>query len=312
MATSWKTVIDSIRRKAPSCQRDVAVLYLQRTINELDRLDWLTRDRQIVPLQEDVEFYAIDADVVRIWDADLIYGSSQGDKLEQVSIRDLDQSGTLSNQIAESLDGRPGLSRSFIYLRPESDGDRRVGVFPIPSTDSINITNATNATPIIITTDIDHGLADSSQLTIAGVLGNLAANGTFFAKVTGYSSTTFALYSDSDLTTAVAGTGAYTASTGVMGSAARPFMRLDVSRKLTVTDAADAYVPESMDDNIDALEWGVLDKWFAGGRGTPDQRAEAKRMWRISKAELRRVSGGLLAQVRPQARPYMQQRYTPL
>jgi hypothetical protein len=39
-------------------------------------------------------------------------------------------------------------------------------------------------------------------------VGNTAANGTYYAKTTGYPATQFALYTDSNLTVPVAGTGA--------------------------------------------------------------------------------------------------------
>lgn len=64
-----------------------------------------------------------------------------------------------------------------------------------------NVTAATNATPIAITALAAHGLATGALVTIAGVQGNVAANGTFPVTVTG--STTFTL-SGSE------GSGAYT------------------------------------------------------------------------------------------------------
>jgi hypothetical protein len=72
------------------------------------------------------------------------------------------------------------------------------------------ISGATNATPIVITTTSAHGLADGQIVQVASVGGNTAANGTFYAKVTGFSSTTFGLYTDKALTNGVAGNGAYT------------------------------------------------------------------------------------------------------
>lgn len=74
---------------------------------------------------------------------------------------------------------------------------------------SLAVSGATNASPIVMTTDT-HGLADSDYVTQASVGGNTAANGSFYVKVTGYSTTTYALYSDKALTTPVAGNGAYT------------------------------------------------------------------------------------------------------
>jgi hypothetical protein len=71
------------------------------------------------------------------------------------------------------------------------------------------LTNATNATPIVCTTAGSHRLHNGQQITISGVTGNTAANGTFYIKKN--TATTFSLYSDANLTTAVAGNGAYAA-----------------------------------------------------------------------------------------------------
>jgi hypothetical protein len=88
---------------------------------------------------------------------------------------------------------------------------------------ALTVTGATNASPIVLTTGT-HGLADGDPVTVASVGGNTNANGNFFAKVTGYSSTTFALYSDKALTTPVAGNSAYTSG----GTVARLFRLKDI------------------------------------------------------------------------------------
>jgi hypothetical protein len=72
------------------------------------------------------------------------------------------------------------------------------------------ITGATNATPIVITTSAAHGLADGMVVSIAAVGGNTNANTTCYVKVTGFSTTTFGLYTDKALTAGVAGNAAYT------------------------------------------------------------------------------------------------------
>lgn len=74
------------------------------------------------------------------------------------------------------------------------------------------ITGATNATPIVIATQESHDASayDGQTVTISGVEGNTAANGTFYVKYTGQDANHFALYSDSSLSTPVAGTGTYT------------------------------------------------------------------------------------------------------
>jgi hypothetical protein len=77
---------------------------------------------------------------------------------------------------------------------------------------SLTVTGATNATPIVITTSATHGLATDNIVTITGVLGNTAANGTF--TITVVSGTTFSLNSS-------VGNGAYTSAGAVATFAPR-------------------------------------------------------------------------------------------
>ena len=73
------------------------------------------------------------------------------------------------------------------------------------------ISGATAANPVVITTSSAHGLADSDLVSISGVVGMTEINAqTYYAKVTSYSTTTFALYSNSALSATVDGSG-YTA-----------------------------------------------------------------------------------------------------
>lgn len=67
------------------------------------------------------------------------------------------------------------------------------------------VTDATNATPIVITTDRNHGMTTGDILVIINVLGNTAANGIW--TITYVSDTTFSL--DTSV-----GNGAYTAGSG--------------------------------------------------------------------------------------------------
>lgn len=77
------------------------------------------------------------------------------------------------------------------------------------------VSGATNATPIVITCAAAHKLVDGDQVQITGVGGNTNANVTAYAKVTSYSTTTFGVYSDSALTTGVAGNASYTSGGAV-------------------------------------------------------------------------------------------------
>jgi hypothetical protein len=92
---------------------------------------------------------------------------------------------------------------------------------------NLAVSGATNASPIVMTT-ATHGLADGDYVTQASVGGNTNANGSFYVKVTGYSPTTYALYSDKALTTPVAGNSNYTSG----GTVARLFRLPGIFRKL--------------------------------------------------------------------------------
>lgn len=78
------------------------------------------------------------------------------------------------------------------------------------------ISGATNATPIVVTTNAAHGLVSGQPVTISGVVGNTAANGTFYVNV--LTTTTFALYSNAGLTIPVIGNGVYS-SGGTLNNA---------------------------------------------------------------------------------------------
>lgn len=62
---------------------------------------------------------------------------------------------------------------------------------PVTSATVFNVTNATNATPIVITTSAAHGYSSNNYVEIAGVAGNTAANG--LHQITVLTTTTFSL-----------------------------------------------------------------------------------------------------------------------
>ena len=105
-----------------------------------------------------------------------------------------------------------------------------------------NVTGATNATPIVITSAA-HGLSSGDVVTIANVGGNTAANNSNAVPVfyiTKLSSSTFSLYSDSARTVAVAGTGAYTS--GGTWKADATGLRFEPTEVLNVQVSATNYV----------------------------------------------------------------------
>lgn len=92
----------------------------------------------------------------------------------------------------------------------------RVAMTPIPyfpNTTAYNITAATNAAPIAITTSAAHGRVTGDAVYIRDADGNTAANGTFIVTVTG--ATTLTLDGSS-------GNGSYTNA----GTAADPYATL--------------------------------------------------------------------------------------
>jgi len=87
-----------------------------------------------------------------------------------------------SNETPVNADALP----TFRVYGP--DGFVKEGTTTLKDSDSL--TNATNASPIVVTST-SHGLTTGALVTIAGVAGNTAANGTF--RVTRVDNNTFSL-----------------------------------------------------------------------------------------------------------------------
>lgn len=127
----------------------------------------------------------------------------------------------------------------------------------------LTVLGATNASPIVVSSSASHGFVDGQRVSISGVLGNTNANGSFYVKVTGYTSNTFALYSNSALTAPVAGNAAYT-SGGTLGSVDRQsgigIMR-EIALVTGVTCDADYYACTSTTDvtdpSVPVREWCI-------------------------------------------------------
>jgi hypothetical protein len=97
------------------------------------------------------------------------------------------------------------------------------------------ISGATQANPVVITSTT-HGLADGDKITIEKVVGMVQLNGNvYYAKRTGYTGTTFALYSDVTLASSVNGSGYTAYSSG--GFVEKPKLyRDDAGNKNDTTD----------------------------------------------------------------------------
>lgn len=87
------------------------------------------------------------------------------------------------------------------YVSSTTPASTTLGQPVTPGCVQLPITGATNATPIVISTISPHTLIDGNTVTISGVLGNTAANGTW--SISYISATTFSLVSS-------VGTGTYT------------------------------------------------------------------------------------------------------
>lgn len=77
-----------------------------------------------------------------------------------------------------------------VWINPTTlpAGGTRGEINPVPyfpNVTAFQISAATNATPIAITTTASHGLTTGDFVVIKGALGNTAANGTFQVTVTG-------------------------------------------------------------------------------------------------------------------------------
>lgn len=109
-------------------------------------------------------------------------------------------------------------------------GVRTVGIYPKPNASSIAITSASNANPIQVVTATPHGLSDEDAVRCINVVTNTAANVSGYADVV--NTTTFNFYSDSDLTTGIAGNGVGTG--GHIVAATSSALRIFYTRSSTL------------------------------------------------------------------------------
>ena len=97
---------------------------------------------------------------------------------------------------------------------------------PVGGLNGVAITGATNASPIVISTGSTAGLVNGDVVTISGVQGNTAANGTW--TIAGLTGNSFQLVNS-------AGNGAYTANTGTWSSGVTVTPVAGSSNSFTVT-----------------------------------------------------------------------------
>lgn len=93
--------------------------------------------------------------------------------------------------IAAITNSNPGTGVVTTTIASSSPASSTLGNAVTPGCSQLTVTNATNATPIVITTASPHGLLTGFVATVSGVTGNTNANVT--ATITYVSSTTFQL-----------------------------------------------------------------------------------------------------------------------
>ena len=100
------------------------------------------------------------------------------------------------------------------------------------------ITNATQASPVVVTTSTAHGLTDGQRVTITDVVGMTQLNGnTYYADV--LTSNTFALYTDAGISSAVNGAGFTAYASGGKTQGLNEFSTLNLEALTTSVKPAD-------------------------------------------------------------------------
>jgi hypothetical protein len=99
---------------------------------------------------------------------------------------------------------------------------------------SYTVTNASNASPIVVTTTRYNNLREKEKIKISGVSGNTNTNGTHYIKP--LKQVTFALYSDEKLKTPISGNGGFSTSSGTITRIVETYCKvLESDRKKTVS-----------------------------------------------------------------------------
>jgi hypothetical protein len=130
------------------------------------------------------------------------------------------------------------------------------------------VTGVSTANPGVVTCSAAHGLIDGDMIQVTGVVGATQANITGYAKVTGQSTTTFALYSDAALATSVNVTGTYSSggkvsqAYDVSGLSGDFTMRINING---LTAAKNAVV--CLQDSADGFVSDIVSLWCVNPSG---------------------------------------------
>lgn len=222
-------LITRFRRRYSQCDQTTALQLVNDIEEEILFSIPLRKSERVVALSAGAQHYTLAETDVRVWNAQCVRGPAIGDRstLKEASVEtwDAEQPGWRDSnpewpsEYALEVRQNGGLAQGNLVLSR-----------PSPAS-SLSIAGATNTTPIVVTTTTVHGLSDGDPVLVKGILGNEAANGRGFAKVSGYLATSFGLFADVGLTVGKEGSGAYT-SGGIVITAARPGLLLDVSERI--------------------------------------------------------------------------------
>lgn len=221
----------------------------------------------LVPLVAGTREYVFSDTWLQCWSADYIYGPTNSTStLDETSVDQLD-----TDSKGWRFDGNSFPTQWYLWQNEVGGSVLGFDALPTTSTPQNVISGATNVSPIVITTTTAHGLTDSSPIHVDGVVGNTAANtgqGTFvYAKETGFSPTTFALYADAALTIPIAGNGAYV-SGGIVSQF--PIVQIEVS--LFVPLLSTSSFPSTIKSSRPYV-YGVLREWAGIKRGFSEEQS---------------------------------------
>jgi hypothetical protein len=285
--------IDEIRTACSGITRVRALGLLQEVADEIADELRLGNTLRSIGLVNGQSSYDFDNTFSKIYRVALVYNTEAEIVLLQKSLR------TIELDMKSDFYRTPG-TPSICYIRMSAGQDPQLGILRVPATSSLVVSNATNASPIVITTSAAHGLTDGNQVRIEGVEGNTNANGIGFVDV--LSPTTFALYSNSTLLTAKAGNGAYTASTGHVGTATLPFLWVSAQSTVALADSGASFLPRSALSR-ETYVHGVARKW--AGKSKRELYNFHTNAYRYGLARFKQTQGNILADVVPQTRPYL-------
>lgn len=297
MALTADAIVSTFRARHTQVDSTTAYRYLNAVDEEI-LLDLPARktSRAVALVENQLEYALLESEL-RIWAVRYYLSGVAGEhkQLEMVSEEELYDS---VSTFRDNDNGTP------IYVA--TSANTTTGVFlisPTSDTDSLTVVDASNATPIVVETQT-HGFSDGDVVYIQGVLGNTTANGRFYVSVT--SATEFELYTDSDLSDAVAGVGSYT-SGGVIAGPSKPMIILDVSARVTTdfssTETLSAY-PQLRDLYVDGMS-----RMFCKERA-PEKYDFYNRIFLDRLADQQRLLISRLTKVHPKVEPIFTQRKT--